>query len=183
MATKPLPDPEALRKLLDYDPATGILTWKPRPDDMFPNSSTAKRWNTRYANKRAGNKVGYQKGHIALCVLGTNCLAHRAAWALHYGEWPSEQIDHINQNPADNRIENLRCVTNLVNCRNKGFPKRNTSGHVGVSFCKNMKRWRAYISVRERIWLGSFDTFSEAVAVRKAAERKYNYHPNHGRSS
>lgn len=180
MATKPLPDVETLRKLLDYDPETGFLTWKPRPVEMFPNEPKFKRWNTRYANKRAGNAKGYQKGYIAMCILSKNYPAHRVAWAMHYGEWPKDQIDHINRQPADNRISNLRIVSNFENCRNKGFSKKNTSGHIGVHLRRNTGKWYAYISMRGRVSLGSFNTFEEAVAARKAGELKYGYHPNHG---
>lgn len=182
MAAKQLPDVETLRKLLDYDPETGILTWKQRPVEMFPNAPKAKRWNTRYAGKPAGNTKTYQKGYRALCLLQKNYPTHRIAWALHYGRWPEDQIDHINGRPSDNRIINLREVTNLENCRNQKRARNNTSGHVGVHFRKKEQRWMAYISVGKRIQLGEFATFEEAVAARKTAEVKYGYHPNHGRS-
>ncbi len=182
MATKQLPDVETLRKLLEYDPATGVLTWKPRPVEMFPNAAKAKRWNTRYANKPAGNQRPPPKNYILVSVLAQNLMAHRIVWALHYGIPPAEQIDHINGNPADNRISNLRVVSNVENCRNQRAPRNNTSGHVGVHFRKKDARWYAYISARGRISLGDFQTFEEAVAARKAAEIEHGFHANHGRS-
>lgn len=183
MAKKHLPDIETLRKLLDYDPETGFLTWKPRPAEMFPNAPKWKRWNTRYANKRAGNAKGYQKGYMAVCILGTNHQVHRVIWAMHTGAWPEDQIDHINRQPADNRIVNLRAVSNFENCRNKRPSKKNTSGHIGVHFRAKQGNWYAYISMNKRISLGSYPTFEEAVAARKAAEVKYGFHPNHGRET
>jgi hypothetical protein len=183
MAERQLPDVETLRKLLDYDPETGILTWKPRPENMFPNAAKAKRWNTRYAGKRAGNSIAYQKGYLAVCILERNQQVHRVLWALHYGRWPVDQIDHINGNPADNRLTNLREANTFVNCRNQRRPKNNTSGHVGVCFDKSAQKWGAYITCGKRVYLGCFSRKEDAVAARKAAEREYGFHPNHGRSS
>jgi len=182
MATKQLPDVETLRKLLDYDPETGILTWKPRTAEMFSSAAKARQWNDRCANKIAGNKRPLPKNYILVSVLTENLMAHRIAWAMYYGAPPSEQIDHINGDCSDNRIINLRVVSNIENCRNQRAPRNNTSGHVGVHFRKKDARWYAYISARGRISLGDFQTFDEAVAARKAAEIKHGFHPNHGRS-
>lgn len=183
MAYKALPDLELLRKLLDYDPETGLLFWRARPVEMFPNKSKAKRWNTRYAGKRAGNTKAYQKGYFAVCILSKNYPVHRILWALHTGKDPQNQIDHINGNPGDNRLCNLREVNQVENSKNQKIPKNNTSGYIGVSFRKANNEWVAYISVQKRIHLGGFRTKEAAIAARKDAERRYGFHPNHGRGS
>lgn len=123
-----------------------------------------KRWSTKI------NAVLYQN--------------HRIAWALHHGCWPDDQIDHINGNPEDNRIANLRAVSNAENQRNARRKCTNTSGVTGVSWHSRDHVWHANIREKGRLlYLGSFDSFDEAVAVRKAAEHEYGYHENHGRAA
>ncbi len=109
-------------------------------------------------------------------------MSHRAAWAIYYGEYPKNHIDHINGVRTDNKIINLRDVTRSENQRNMKTHKHNTSGHTGVGFHKKTEKWRANIwKNNKQIHLGLFDDFEGAVAARKSAEKKYNYHPNHGR--
>lgn len=108
--------------------------------------------------------------------------AHRAAWAVHFGEWPKGMLDHINGDPADNRIANLRPVDPSGNCRNTAKTRRNKSGVSGVFQRARGDRWivatRTGGGKREHLY---FDTFDEAVAARKDAERRHGFHPNHGR--
>jgi len=182
MAAKQLPDVETLRKLLDYDPETGILTWKARPVEMFSKAGIGREWNNRYAGKAAGNEIGYQKGYLAFTALGSHLLAHRVAWALHYSEWPADHMDHINGNKADNRIENLRVVTVRENCMNRPRRKDNSSGHTGVYWVANENRWMAQIKAGGRQkTIGRYLEKEDAIAARKDAEAAYGYHPNHGR--
>lgn len=175
-----------LRELLDYDSATGALYWKKRNHTHFTDGKhsaphTAARWNSSYAGKPALTAIepcGYLHGDI----LNQRYKAHRVAWALHFGEWPTGHIDHINGDPADNRIDNLRIVTPTENMRNQKLNSANTSGVVGVSWASHRSKWNAYIKVdRRKIHLGLFNSVAEAAAARKAAERKYGFHPNHGR--
>jgi len=184
MAMKPLPSPDLLRQLLRYDPDTGKLYWRERPVEMF-NGKNPKRaqsiFNTRYASSEAlknVNTVGYKNGNIFSKVYA----AHRVIWALHYGEWPPKDIDHINGNRADNRIKNLRCVDRGTNCRNQKMRNANKSGVMGVMFEKERGKWSARIGHNMKtIHLGRFDTFEEAVAARKKAEKELGYHEHHGR--
>ena len=181
MAGKDLPTPDTLRELLSYDPGTGLLMWHPRPIEMFPDERTFKGWNTKYAGKEAltaVNDQGYRGGRI-FCVCHN---AHRVAWAVYHGAWPAKQIDHINGNKADNRITNLRDVSQTENLRNTVTYSTNTSGVCGVSWRKETCKWRAQITLRGKsCHLGYFADFDDAVAARKAAEVKYGFHPNHGR--
>jgi hypothetical protein len=109
-------------------------------------------------------------------------LAHRVAWALHYGEWPSDQIDHVNGDKTDNRLENLRIVTAQGNAKNRSLRSDNTSGHVGVYWVRETKKWSAQIKVDGRQkTIGSFESLEDAVKARKAAEDLNGYHANHGR--
>lgn len=174
-------DPESLRELISYSPATGELIWRERHPRFFASERDWKIWNTRYAGKGARTT---SRGYRKIRVLGVALFAHRVAWAIHYGEWPTDQIDHVNGDRCDNRISNLRLASNTDNSRNIKRPANNTSGRIGVSFQKNSGRWRAEICVdQKRIHLGSFITFEEACAARTAAEAKYGFHRNHGRAA
>lgn len=122
--------------------------------------------------------ANHSKGY--LCV-GSH-LAHRVAWLFFYGEWPNGQIDHINHNKKDNRILNLRCVSNMDNHRNMPIQKNNTSGIVGVHFIEHKLRWVSYIKVNaKRIHLGTFDNLFDACCVRRSKEFKLGFHINHGK--
>lgn len=180
--------PDVLRSLLDYDQETGVLTWKPRPAAMFrPGNQGAEvnaaTWNTRYAGKPAFAAVT-SDGYLYGGVFGRLHKAHRVCWAIHHGEWPAEDIDHINGVRDDNRITNLRAVSRAENARNKKRSPKNTSGATGVYWHNPTGKWLAHIGADgSKKHLGLFDDFSTAVAVRKAAEAAHGYHPGHGRRS
>lgn len=173
---------ESVALLLQYNPETGKLFWKPRPVDMFKSERDAKIWNTRYSGKEAftcDDGHGYRQGNIH----NRKYQAHRVIWLLHTGAWPAEQIDHVSGDRADNRIENLRPVSHAENGKNKRKPSSNTSGVVGVFWHKVHRKWLAKIMVNGRHkHLGLFGCFNDAVAARKAAEREMGFHPNHGKA-
>lgn len=90
-------------------------------------------------------------------------------------------IDHIDGNPQNNRLENLRLVTQKTNSRNCRISTNNRSGHLGVYWDVRDRKWFAEIGVDGRkIKLGSSTDKEAVVALRKSAERKYGFHPNHG---
>ncbi len=83
--------------------------------------------------------------------------AHRIAWYLHYGEWPEGMIDHVNRNKNDNRIENLRLVSNRYNQHNTN--KFNS----GAYWYPKLNKWRAQIGLENRtITLGYFEFEADA---------------------
>lgn len=173
---------EILRKLLEYDPDTGFLTWKPRGREFFRRDADQKTWNAKFAGRQAFNQRG-PGGYLVSEIFNRPYRAHRVAWALSHGEWASE-IDHINGDRADNRIANLRAVTRSENSRNAARSRRNRSGVVGVSVDTLTGKWRAQIGVAGRArFLGLFETLDEAVAARRRAEVQYGFHPNHGRDA
>lgn len=180
MAARQLPCPTVLRLFLEYCPDTGTFSWKRRARRFFKSYRDFKAWNARYPGERALYQVD-DKGYAFGRVAGPMLKAHRVAWAISYGEWPSV-IDHINGNPADNRLSNLRNVTTLENSRNAKIPKNNTSGVVGVSWNKASRKWCARIGVQMReIVLGYYASKDEAIAARRAAEKEHGFHENHGR--
>lgn len=175
-----------LRQLISYNPETGELTWLPRWEGLFLEgrhsaSHACRKWNTRYSGApalAAAERHGYGHGDI----LGKRYKAHRVAWALYYGAWPAGDIDHINGLPADNRIVNLREVTKSENMRNQKRSIANRSGVTGVSWNSLRGKWSAQIKFdgRKR-HLGLFARIEDAAEARKAAERRFGFHPNHGR--
>lgn len=169
--------PLFLRELLAYDPETGVLVWKVRGRHLFTSDREHKRWNGRYGGKTAfsPNRNGYLDG----MVFRQMQRAHRVAWAIYYGVWPTHDIDHINGVRTDNRISNLRSVDRRANSRNQKLRSTNKSGVMGV--CRIRGRWRAYINVKRATHIGTYDTFDEAVEARRQAERRLGYHENHGR--
>lgn len=104
-----------LRQLLDYDPETGALTWRPRPDYAFKNGN-ASTWNKRFAGKPA---LAAQKddGYLCGAIHYRNYPAHRVCWAIHYGAWPERFIRHRNGIRSDNRIANLFQVEDEGYCK------------------------------------------------------------------
>lgn len=174
---------EYLSKLMSYNPETGRLFWKVATADMFPDGKgyaerSAARWNTIHAGKEAiGTR--HKQGYIRIGIRGTQYYAHVLAWALSTGRWPALDVDHINQNTSDNRLENLREISHVRNMRNQSMRRNNTSGVTGVSRSKG--GWVAIIGGslgREVIgWFGNFD---DAVAARRRAERLNGYHQSHG---
>lgn len=148
----PLPDAERLSSLLDYDPETGELRWKKTGRVIAAKSKT---------------------GHIQVGFEGRVLYAHRVIWKLVSGADPSDEIDHANCDPSDNRWVNLRQADRVTNNANRRTNKNNTSGFKGVRMHKCGK-WVSRITVcREEIHLGLFDTPQQAYAAYCDAANKY----------
>lgn len=113
--------------------------------------------------------------------MGVYYRAHRVAWAITHGEWPTSDIDHINGVRDDNRICNLRAVTRSQNRRNSSMRSDNKSGITGVALDKKFNVWRAQIHVDgKHITLGAFPTFEAAVGARRKAALKHGFTERHG---
>lgn len=149
---------ELLRTILNYSPDLGRLFWKV----------------SLGTNVKPGDMAGTINSHNYMIVTyrGKKIPAHRLAWALVYGEWPKAEIDHIDGNRTNNRIENLRLATHSENMFNTALRTTNTSGHRGVRKVNRGAPWRAFIhdGTGRQVSLGSYETFEEAVAARKQAE-------------
>jgi hypothetical protein len=186
MADKKPPSPSVLRQLIDYDPETGALVWRVRDVSFFTDGKKSaiqsmRRWNTRYAGKPALNCKG-NRGYFKGGVSGEAYLAHRVVWAIYSGSWPENEIDHINGNKLDNRIENLRSATRQENGKNVPIGSRNTSGTIGVHWREDQSRWVASINKNGKLkHIGSFKSKDEAIQARAKANLEYGYHANHGR--
>jgi hypothetical protein len=151
----PPPDMDILKDILDYDSATGVFRWK----------KTLSRRNV------AGNVAGaLSHGYVAIQFDGIRYMAHRLAWLYENGEWPENDIDHVNSVRNDNRISNLRLATRGENLRNLSTPSHNTSGVKGVSWHKARNSWRATIKLNKRsMHLGNFETKEDAAKAYASA--------------
>lgn len=161
-------DIESIQQLISYDPDTGVFT---RKVDWY--------------NRKAGSIVGtiQKNGYLSISVKSKRYSAHRIAWLLTYGYVPFE-IDHINHNKLDNRLCNLREVTRQGNNRNLAMPKHNKSGAVGVCRLTKRNSWLAFIHLNNKmVHLGERKDFNDALQLRKDAELKYKFHPNHGKEA
>ncbi len=169
---------EMVRSRLIYVRETGLLVWLRRPRDDFDDANTWAVWNARYAGFTAGslNAINYRN----INIFGKMRRASRLTWLYHHGVWP-DVIDHIDGNPANDTIENLRNVTQAVNCRNRAIPSTNKTGVHGVY--RDGDLIRAQINFGgKRIYLGSFPSIAAAALARVAAENRLGFHPNHGRA-
>lgn len=175
-SSTPVLSAEQARALLRYEPETGKLFWRERPVEAFAASRVAASWNLRCAGKETFtdfDSSGYLQGQ----VLGRSYKAHRVAWLLQTGQWPKDQVDHVNGRRDDNRRENLREATHSQNQRNQKRSKNNTSGVTGVYWHKTNRKWQAMACGEH---LGSFDTKEEAIAARVKAHERYGFSKRHG---
>ncbi len=176
------PSPAILRQLLRYDPETGKLFWLHRDRSFFARDKDWKWWNGRFAGKEAFTArcagLDYRHGKI----FGKLYKAHVVAWAIHYGEWPSDEIDHIHGALAGNVISNLRIATHAENMKNKKVYASNRSGVHGVNWSKSHGKWQVYITIdKKRLHVGYFSDINEAKAARAKAEVGANFGAGHGR--
>lgn len=122
---------DLLRSILSYDPATGALSWRERPRGMFTSERIFRSWNAKWAGASAFTNVnsrGYKTGFI----FGRQFQSHRVIWAIHYGVWPVDEVDHIDGVKTNNVICNLRQATRAENCRNTRSAAGSTSKYLGV---------------------------------------------------
>jgi hypothetical protein len=163
--TKPRNDPaltaERVRQILEYDPESGEF-----------------RWREKIARKVIVRKIAgasSKRGDVRIAINLKDYLAHRLAWLHFHGRWPANEIDHINGNPADNRICNLREATHAENGQNLARSRSNTSGHTGVSWHSQRGKWQARIRGDGRyLHLGLFESKDEAAAAYQQAKAKFH---------
>lgn len=154
-------DIDLLRKYLSPDFDFGILIWKHRAESDFQNvtSSRGPSWYCNVWNaKNAGNEAlasinsnGYKAGSF----FGRSLLAHRVIWAMYRDKWPGTHLDHIDGNRSNNKIENLREVTQAQNALN-AKASGSSSKYKGVSFCNRSQRWVVYCQVNKKSKFGGY---------------------------
>ncbi len=129
--------------------------------------------NTRLG-KMAGSPGGLNLSYWSVGFNGKLIKAHHIVWYLHNHEWP-KQLDHINKNPHDNRIENLRVCTNSENQFNKSTYKNNLSKTKGLYFIKRLNKWAAVVyRNKKQHWIGTFEDKELAEFIIYEARKKYH---------
>lgn len=139
-------------------------------------------WNTPRKNVRVGTPAGSidAKGYVRITLNQKSHYAHRLIYLLHHGALP-KFIDHVDGDPRNNRVENLRPCTPAQNSQNRKLQANNTSGVKGVYWNESKQRWMARVMVaRHRKFLGYFDDLALAQhavqAARVAAHRQFSRH-------
>ena len=158
----PLPPLETLRALFDYDPDTGVLVWR-----------------KAQGTSRAGREAGWlhRSGYVYVGVGGKSYKAHRIIWYLHHGVPPADLIDHVDRDPTNNRIRNLRECTHAQNQQNKRTYANNLTGVKGVSWYARYGKWRVRIQhLGKPILVGMFADFGEACNARLQAQKHLHSH-------
>lgn len=156
---------ERLRDLLEYNPESGVFTWK------------VKRRGPNIVGGRAGCENG-PRGYCSIKVGGVIYLQHRLVWFYMTGEWPQFDIDHRNGYRKDNRFSNLRSTTRKQNLENQKLHRDNTSGFRGVTFDKRTSRFVARVTHRGRGYhVGIFDSPEQAaVAAKTKRDELFTHH-------
>ena len=151
---------EELKEVLHYDPETGLFTWIKRTSNRIKIGDVAGRYD----------RFNYNE----IAVFGKNRKAHRLAWLYTYGSMPSKHIDHIDGNPSNNKIVNLREATSSQNQYNAKKRKDNTSGYRGVSWHSMTQKWKASIQIDKKPkYIGVYSTKKEAYRAYKIQAHKH----------
>ena len=148
---------ELLKLIIHYSPDTGVFT----------------RISSRYKPSIGViSSTANSNGYFVIGILGKLYPAHRIAWCLVHGYWPSKMLDHINHDKIDNRLVNLREATSAQNQKNTGAKKNNTSGYKGVSYNKKLGKWGACVRANgKHTHLGVYATPEEASIAYEASAK------------
>jgi hypothetical protein len=156
---------EEAHRLFEYK--DGVLFWKDRPkhsrkskDDMTAGTVTT-------------------GGYYKITIKQKKFYVHQIVFLMQHGYIP-KLVDHIDGNPSNNRIENLRESCKSLNACNSKISSDNTSGHRGVVWHKTSKKWMCQIVANKKtIYLGLHKDFDLACLI--ADEARILYHGNHAR--
>ena len=160
-----------------YNAETGELIWKERKRSDFNSAQSYSTFKVKCMNKAAGAKaytVRKNRLGIKTKIFGKQLYAHRIIWEMHHGKIPNNiYIDHINGDPWDNRLDNLRLASPAENVRNSKRSVNNTSGFKGVQSSGN--KWKASIVVNGKyICIGTFlNKHDAAMAYNEAAKKLF----------
>lgn len=160
---------DELRELVIYEEETGLIYWRKRRVGCRRNVSAG--------------CLDKKSGYLFLQIKSKKYLAHRVAWVYVNGDIPNGlQIDHIDHDRNNNKIKNLRAVTNSENQKNRKKSIRNSTGVNGVYFDKRNSTYYVQIHLNgKQKSLGAFKYLCEAKKAREDADKCHGYHENHGK--
>ena len=162
----PVEELALLKSCVIYNCETGKLHWHP----SGPHRNRKKK------------EVGSFCFYVVCEVFSKSYPGHVLAWMLHHGDWPAGMIDHIDGNPLNNKISNLRLVTASQNSINQKIRADNKSGYKGVRWVANRNKWSAEIRLNGKsTWLGHHDTMEDAAKAYAIASA--NLHGEFARTS
>ena len=158
---------ERLRECLDYNPDTGVFTFKVALGKKI----------------RPGKIAGWVSsfGYLIITIDGVDYRANRAAYAIVTGALPKGLVDHINTDKLDNRWKNLRLADKSKNSMNTGLKSSNTSGYKGVSWCRYREKWVCQVGLNNKNYFGGAfsdikDASEAAVALRNKLHGEFARH-------
>ena len=161
--------PAIVNSVLNYDPDSGHFTWC-----------------SKHHSKRVvvGSRAGYlhkASGYREVALFGRTYKEHILAWFVHYGCWPSGEVDHVDHVRDHNWITNLEDKSHAQNARNKARLTNTVSGMQGIWFNKKRDRWVAEIRMNgKKVWQKSFRYQTDALEARRIKLIELGFHENHG---
>lgn len=177
---------EMLHKQYVYEYDTGILRLKEKTANDFTGKTKktkASLWNRKYAGKAAGTYVKMGTCYyLKVMVDKVYFPAHQVVWAMHYGEWAYDSIDHIDGRGTNNKIENLRLGGDGVNNRNMKLNRNNKTGLHGLIIVEGKKgiTFRSQIRHQDKTYTKTFKTLFDAACWRKSMELQFGFSDRHG---
>jgi hypothetical protein len=152
---------DELRRILHYNPDTGIFIWLIDCGSRCPKKGD-----------QAGGR--HNKGYVQIKIDGHSYLAHRLAWLYMTGEWPPYTVDHENRNRSDNHWSNLRPANMKDQNGNQSPHRNNTSGYRGVTWNKFHQKWQAQLQIsKNKRHLGYFIDKEQAYNFVRLAAIQY----------
>lgn len=150
---------EYLKSIIHYDAESGVFTWR-----VYKGPASTRTIGTKTKGGYTAISIDYKKYY-----------AHRLAWLYMTGEWPENEIDHIDTDKANNKWINLRSATHKQNQANIKRRKDNTTGIKGVYYGKHVAKWIANISHNgKNINLGCYETKEDAAKAYAQAAKHYH---------
>lgn len=169
-----LPAQKYLAECFTYDKNTGLLTWQVRrPAEHFKDTRGMAVYK-RVCSGRSAGSINIKTGRLSnVSIAGKAFAVHRIIWKLIYGYDSTKFIDHIDRNPLNNRLDNLREATAAENMHNRSINKNNSTGFKGVTYDKFKKKWCAKIYINcSAKWLGFFESPEKAHEAYCAEAKK-----------
>lgn len=169
---KKLPDINYLKSIFEfYD---NNLYWKYRPESHFATENKWELFNRKHFGKKAGTYG--PRGYGKVCFDGFSYPIHKISYMIQSGKQIeiNDLVDHIDRDPRNNNIENLRIVSSSQNCFNRERGKNNTTGVKGVDYVKRTNRWRARICVDGKRYTKYYDTLLDAACAAYSMRKRHH---------